>query len=170
MYVKNIQTTYFINNKKSNKNKLSIYKDNVSEVFKKFQEVSSNLGKILENNILTQIDKELITVRDAQNNVQRSAVYVDTELLNEQDRNGQKVEIDRNLQDMDDEEIMYPILYQMRKKCENLLDAIEKAYSDDVKDILARFVRFSANKRDFNALAPKKSGLSRAKTFAVNQA
>jgi hypothetical protein len=68
---------------------------------------------------------------------------------------------------MDEEEIKYPMLYDIRQRCENLMSTIEKSYTKDKRDILARFVRFSANKREFNNLAPKKSGaIKRGKTMA----
>jgi len=51
---------------------------------------------------------------------------------------------------MDEDEIAYPDLYKMRKRCEHTLDAIEKLYGPEYKYILSRFARFTANKRDFN--------------------
>jgi hypothetical protein len=54
------------------------------------------------------LDKDLVTVRNDNNEVEKSAVYVDTDYLNEQDRKGGRFEIERNLMDMDDEEVSYP--------------------------------------------------------------
>ena len=41
------------------------------------------MSSILEINLSKEIDSDLITVRNEQNEIERSAVYVDTELLNE---------------------------------------------------------------------------------------
>jgi hypothetical protein len=57
---------------------------------------------------------------------------------------------------MDEEEIHYPEVYDMRKICENMINTIERIYPDDFKQTLSRYVRFSANKRDYNKLMIKK--------------
>ena len=92
-----------------------------------------------------------MTIKNNEGVVESSSIYVDTDLLNEQDKKaGQKFKIERNLTDMDEDEIAYPDLYKMRKRCEFMLDVVEKLYAPEQKYILSRFVRFTANKRDFN--------------------
>jgi hypothetical protein len=64
MFAKNIQTTFYINNKKNNRGTLPDYRSSVKKVFKKFNEVSNRLNTILGKKISSKIDKDLITVRE----------------------------------------------------------------------------------------------------------
>lgn len=74
IYAKNIQTTFFINNKRSNKLSLQNYRSAIKEVFKKFNEVSYRLSAILRVNFSNKINRDLITESDAKNQVMKSSI------------------------------------------------------------------------------------------------
>lgn len=157
MYLKNIQATYFINSKRTNKSLLADYKKNVSKVFQVFSDNTIHLSIILDAKGDFGLNKDLVTKYNKNNEVERSAVYIESDYLNQQDKMGdsRRMEIDRNLQEMDIEEIINIELYQMRKKCENVIDTIEKLYHVEKRYILSNFVRFTSNKRDFNQYLSK---------------
>ena len=55
----------------------------------------------------------------------------------------------------------------MRKRCEFTLDTIEKLYETEHKYILSRFVRFTANKRDFNPNIQNPNSKAHEKSLVV---
>lgn len=168
-YVKTVQSTYFINHKLMNKEEIDYHRNNLKIIFTKFTECGFSISQILGKNIAADLkegftiisdkngtDSELLLKMSNENagiNKVASSIgrknHEEKTMLN--DRNTMTNLLDsneRNLKDMDEEEILYPAVYEIRKRAENLMHAIELSYPEELKHLISKYVRYTANKRD----------------------
>lgn len=134
-FVKGVTSLFYVDNKLKNGDDLPKLKQCICNLYDKLKEKSASISKIIEKEFIVStefFDSEGTNVNDLQ-------------VEGKQDEN-HKNEIKR-FSNMDNEEIFYPELYEMRKKGESILYVLEKVYPEELNYLLLRFSRVTANKR-----------------------
>lgn len=138
-FVKGISSIFYVDNKLKNGDDLPKLKSCICKLYDKLQEKSASISKIIEQEFTVftdNFDKTNSNVNDLQ--VEGSDKGNSTD--------EKKIDY-KKYEDMDQEEVFYPELYEMRKKSEAMLYIIEKVYPNEYHYILLRYSRISANKR-----------------------
>lgn len=131
-FVKGISSLFYVDNKLKNASDLPKLKACIFKLYDKLRDQSQDISKLIEKRFLVQTE-----FFDTHENVSND-LQIEGSKAN---KNHQRYE------NMDQEEVFYPDLYEMRKKGEAILHMIEEVYPEDLAYILIKYSRISANKR-----------------------
>ena len=167
-YVAGLSSLFVIDRVAGNTGELSSLQYNVNTVFDQLGEKGETITQIVNINFEEGLNKQLtgistkikndLTVKDEENldggdGGEQSGQSQQRELNKSPSQFGGYDGIDYG--DMDRDEVIWPDLYEFRKKAENIIYFIEEKYPKSYRPILNRMFRATANKR----LRKKKSEL-----------
>lgn len=128
-FVKGVSSLFYVDNKLKNADDLPILKNCICKLYDKLKEKSVSISKIIEQEFTLNVE------------------FFEAKNLRAEDDKAKKDQDHKKYEDMDQEEVFYPDLYEMRKKGEAMLHELEKVFPKEYNYILMRYSRLTANKR-----------------------